>query len=193
MLCIKIKAMKTAPEVQKDANLEDLLLRHTKYYPTVEEALNDLYVPLDFAVTLRSIYSNKVMQISEEGVKYYTNIVEVPQYVHKGYDLIMYLASIGVMTNINYAKEFDEVMMKYSQYQCIGLYNPAPEVINPIIYSHIYIADEGVKEIENFFKAGRKFVDIREAKQNCAGCIPALMNTLIEAKEDKENAQHDNN
>lgn len=193
MLCVEIKAMKTSPEVQKDLNLEDLLLKHTKQYATVGEALNDHYVPLDFAVTLRSIYSNKVMQIDEDGAKYYTNVVEVPQYVHKGYDLIMYLASIGVMTNIDYVKEFDEVMMRYSQYQCIGLYNPTPEMINPIIYSHIYIADEGVGEIEKFFKAGRKFVSISEAKQNCEGCIPAFIHTLIEAKESEENAKHDNN
>jgi len=189
ILCVDTQAIKCAYEVQKNVNLQDILAKHTKFYPTVEEALEAKYVPLDFAVTVRTLYSNKVMQIeTENGVRYYTNLTQIPQYIHKGYDLIMFLASIGMMHNIDYARDFDEVMTKHSQFDCLGFYNPDPMVLNPIIYSHILISDEGAPEIEKFFKSGRKFVTIKEMNENCVGNIPAILNEIIEVKE-KEQCQ----
>ena len=38
ILCVDTRVLKTSPHVQKDVNLEDILLNHTKYYPSVEEA-----------------------------------------------------------------------------------------------------------------------------------------------------------
>lgn len=193
ILCVELEAMKCAYEVQKDLDLEDLLINHTKYFDDEGDALKEQYVPLDFAVTIRSVYSNKVLQIPlDDGVRYYTNIVKSPQYIHKGYDLVMFLASIGLMHNVDYSKDFDVVMGKYSQFQCIGLLNSAPDFLNPIVYSHILIADEGVEELSKFLKTGCKFVTIEEAKKNCVGNLPALMNTLIEVKESEDNGNNDN-
>lgn len=183
-LCIDIKALKTSPEVQKDINLEDLINNHTKYYKSEEEALKDNYVPLDFSVSVRSMYSNLVLQINKEGKdnRYYTNLTNVQPFVHKGYDLIMYLTSIGLMHSIDYKLGFDDLMMKHSQFSPIGIYNPDPLVLNPIIYTHVIISDEGAKELPNYLKGDRKLVHISDMTK--AGNLTALLNTLIEVREE---------
>ena len=182
-LCIDTKALKTSQEVQKDLIIEDLLNNHTKYYDTVEESIKDNYVPLDFSVSVRTMYSNLVLQIDKGDEKrYYTNLTEVQPFIHKGYDLVMYLASIGIMTNIDYSLGFDDVMMKHSQFSPIGLYNPDPYVLNPIIYTHIIISDEGAKEFEKYLKKDRSLVPISGIIKQ--GNLTALLDTLIEVKEE---------
>lgn len=186
ILCIDSSKLKTSLDVQKDVNLEEIINDHTKYYDSVEEALKDKFVPLDFCVSIRSLYSNLVLQIDKDDKKlYYTNITEIPQFVHKGYDLVMYLTSIGVMHNIDFKEGFDDFMMKHSQFMPIGLYNPEPLVINPIIYSHVLISDEGVNEFHKYLKQGRSLVKISDI--NLHGNLKALINTLIEVKEENKN------
>lgn len=185
ILCVEIDAMKTSTEVQKDVNLEDLLTNHIKYFDDVEEALKEKYVPLDFSISVRSIYSNLVLQSDKEGeFRYYTNLSKIQPFIHKGYDLIMYLSSVALMYNIDYKNGFDELMTKHSQFQAIGLYNPPDSLINPIIYSHIIISDEGMKELEQYLRSDRSIVPISEMKE--LGNIKALLNTLIEVKEEKK-------
>lgn len=182
-LCIDIKALKTSPEVQKDIDLEDLLTNHISYYYSEEEALKDSYVPLDFSVSVRSMYTNLVLQIDKDREKrYYTNLTKVQPFIHKGYDLIMYLTSIGLMHSIDYKLGFDDLMMKHSQFSPIGIYNPDPSMFNPIIYTHIIISDEGVKELPNYLKSDRKLVPIKDMTK--AGNVTALLDTLIEVKEE---------
>ena len=192
ILCVDIKALPKSPEVQKDVNLEALLNNDTKYYDSVEEALKDKYVPLDFSVSVRSIYSNLVLE-TDMGEKktYYTNLTQVQPFIHKGYDLIMYLTSIGLMHNVDYKLGFDELMTKHSQFVPIGIYNPDPLLLNPIIYSHIIISDEGIKELPNYLKEDRKLVHISEINE--LGNIPALLRTLIEVKEETPDESCDNN
>lgn len=188
ILCIDTKALKTSPDVQKDVNLEDLLNNHTKYYDSAEDALKDHYVPLDFSVSVRSMYSNLVLQINKgEEKRYYTNLTNVQPFVHKGYDLIMYLTSIGLMSNVDYRLGFDDLMCSHSQFMPIGFYNPDPSLVNPIIYTHVLISDEGAKELPQYLKCGRSFVDIKYTmKENVKGNIPALLDTIIEVKEENE-------
>ena len=182
ILCIDTKHLKTSPEVQKDFNLEDLILNHTKYYDSSEEALKDQYAPLDFSVSVRSMYSNLVLEIDKgEEKRYYTNLTDVEQFIHKGYDLIMYLSSIGVLSSVNYSLGFDEIMVKHSQFSPIGLYNPDASLINPIIYTHIILSDEGAEELKKYLKEGRQLVPISEIKSE--GNIKAVLDTLIEVKE----------
>ena len=187
MLCIDIKALKTSHKVQKAVDLVDLLKNHTKYYDSVEEALEDDYAPLDFSVSVRSMYTNKVMQIENDGKKYYVNLSNIQPFIHKGYDLIMYLASIGFMNCVDYKSGFDELMTRHSQFDVIGLYNPDPLLINPIIYSHIIISDEGIKELPKYLNSNVEIVPISVMNENRAGNIPALLDTIIEVKgEDKD-------
>lgn len=192
ILCIDSTALKTSPDVQKDVNLGDLMTNHTKYYETVEEALKDKFVPLDFSVTVRSMYSNLVLMTTKEsGNRFYTNLSQIERFVHKGYDLVMYLTSIGMMYNIDYKFGFDDLMMKHSQFQPIGIYNPNPSVVNPIVYSHIILSDEGAELLPNFLKGDRKLVPISTMKEFSEGNIQALLDTIIEVKEDKSDEQCD--
>lgn len=187
ILCIDTKALKISPDVQKDVDLEDLLNNHTKYYDSVEEAYKDQYLPLDFCVTVRSMYSNLVLQIDKgEEKRYYTNLTNVQPFVHKGYDLIMYLTSIGLMHSVDYQLGFDDLMMKHSQFQPIGLYNPDSSLINPIIYTHVILSDEGAEELPQYLKSDRYLVPINTMKMCNAGNIPALLDTIIEVKEEKK-------
>ena len=191
ILCIDTRALKTSPDVQKDVNLEDLLLNHTKYYDTAEDAVKDKYVPLDFSVSVRSLYSNLVLQIDKgEQKRYYTNLTNVQQFVHKGYELIMYLTSIGLMHSVDYKLGFDDLMMKHSQFMPIGLYNPDSAIINPIIYCHVLISDEGAKELPNYLKGDRELVPISQMCRE--GNISALIDTIIEVKEDSKDECNDN-
>ena len=197
ILCVDTKALKTSAEVQTNVKLEDIINNHTKYYDSVEEALKDNYVPLDFSVSIRTLYSNLVVEIdakTEDGndkKMYYTNMSQVQQFIHKGYDLIMYLTSIGVMMNVNYSLGFDEIMLEHSQFVPIGLYNPDPTIINPIIYSHILISDVGAKEFDKYLKKGRRFLPISDMKKE--GNLYALLDTLIITKEEDIDEKHNDN
>lgn len=192
ILCVDTKAMKCSPEVQKDIDLGELVSNHTNYYENEEEALKDGYVPLDFSVSVRSVYTNLVLQIDKgEEKRYYTNLSKVMPFVHNGYDLIMYLTSIGLMHSIEYSLGFDDLMMNHSQFQPIGLYNLDSPLINPIIYTHVIISDEGVKELTKYLKSDRKLVPISEIKED--GNLCALLRTLIEIKEEDKNESSDNN
>ena len=156
-----------------------------KRWERVEEALKDNYVPLDFSVSVRSLYTNLVLQIDKgEEKRYYTNLTNIQPFVHKGYDLIMYLTSIGIMHNVDYQLGFDDVMMKHSQFCPIGLYNPDSAIINPIIYSHIILSDEGAEQILQYLKDGRRFVNINFMNRFKQGNISALLDTIIEVKEE---------
>ena len=190
ILCVDTTALKTSPDVQKDVNLEDLLNNHTKYYDTVVDAFKDKYTPLDFSVSVRSIYSNLVLQIDKgvEQKRYYTNLTNIQPFMHKGYDLVMYLTSIGLMHSIDYKLGFDELMAKHSQFCPIGLYNPDSAIINPIIYSHVIMSDEGIEQLRQYLKGDSSLVHISDMKSK--GNIIALLDTLIEVKkEESENEQ----
>ena len=189
ILCIDLKAIKTSPEVQKDLSLEDLINKHTKYYYSSEEALKDNFAPLDFCVSIRSMYSNLVVQRNlENGEKrYYTNITQIQKFPHRGYDLIMYLTSVGVLHNMNYKLGFDELMLKHSQFSPMGLCNVDPTMINPIIYTHIILSDEGMNELPQYLKEDREVVSISDIKDNTTGNMIALLDTLIEVKEENNN------
>jgi len=113
------------------------------------------------------------------------NLTKIQPFVHKGYDLIMYLCSIGVMQSVDYQLGFDDLMMKHSQFQPIGLYNSDPALINPIVYSHIIISDEGIKELHKYLKPDRSLVKISDI--NFHGNLKALIDTLIEVKEEENN------
>ena len=186
ILCVDTKALKTSPDVQKDVNLEDILENHTKYYDSYMEALKEDYIPLDFCMSVRTTYSNLVLEIDEgEEKRYYTNLADINDtFIHKGYDLIMYLTSIGLLHNINYALGFDDIMMKHSQFQSIGLYNPTTKLFNPIIYSQVIIDDACVEDLAKYLMEGRRLVPISEVQKT--GNIQALLRTFVEVKEENK-------
>jgi hypothetical protein len=185
MLCVDIHALKINKEyVQRNVNIEDIINNHTKHFNDMEQAYKESYVPLDFCVCVRSIYDNTVMQIDGENKKlYYQNCTNVPLLPHKGYDLAMYMSSIGLMQNIDFEIEFNDLMMRHSQYNCIGLFNPAPLLINPIVVSHIIMSDEGMKELSKFLKKGVEIVPIQDMKKE--GNLIPILDTLIIVKKEE--------
>ena len=193
ILCVDKTVLKTSKQIQRDVDLEDILNNHTKYYEDVVDALKDNYEPLDFCISIRSMYSNLVVQVNiDSRRRYYTNLTDIQPFVHKGYDLIMFLSSIGLMHNVDYADGFDELMVKHSQFSPIGLLNPPCSFHNPIIYSHVIISDEGIEELKKYLKSDRELVSISEMNKHRQGNLHALLDTIIEVKE-KENEQCDNN
>lgn len=181
IFCINRNKIKVDPkEVQRNVDLEYLLSEECiKYFNKVDEAYANGFIPLSFAVSVRSITDNRVIETESEGNKiYYTNLANLNEHmtsVHKGHDLVMYLTSIGMLYNIDFALEVDEIMLKHSQFQAIGLFNS--DVIYPIIYSHILMSDEGMNLLEPYLKSDRKIVKIRDMQKK--GNIPALIDTLI--------------
>ena len=192
ILCVDTKHLKTSDKVQKDLNLEELLKDHTKYFDTVEEALNEAYVPLDVSTTIRSMFSNLVVERkTENGMSYYVNITNIDKFIHKGYDLLMYITSIGVLHCVDYKMGFDDVMLQHSQFCPIGVYNPDPTLINPIVLVHIVLSDEGAELLRDYLKGNVKLVPISAIKP--IGNIKALLDEIIEVKEKIEDEHNDNN
>ena len=185
-LCIDTRNIKRAYEVQKSLKLEEILLNHTKYFATEEDALKESYVPLDFATSIRSIYSNKVLEI--DGVfrnyLYYENRSHVEKCIHQGYDLVMHVASLVVFNQLAYVDTtFNEIMMKGSSIQCLGLLNPDSDFINPIVYTHVIISDECLDAFTSYLKKGRRFIDIKDMKP--MGNLPMLLDEIVEVKNER--------
>ena len=59
-------------------------------------------------------------------------------------------------------------------------------MINPIIYSHVLISDVGVESLPQYLKEGVSLVDIKTMKEKCEGNIPAMLDTIIEVKEEQK-------
>lgn len=186
ILCVDTKVLKVdRDEIQKDINIEDLLNNHTQYFNDAFEAKKAGYIPVVFSVSIRSMYDNTVVAFvgNDSANPIFANPIfnyEVTaEYVHKGYDLVMFMSSIGVMQLVNYEQGFDELMSKHSQFDCIGLYVFDDRAICPRIYSHIILSDEGMKEFNKYLKDSFKIVPIKDVN---AG-FKALCDTLVIVKE----------
>ena len=192
ILCVDRSALKESPEVQRDIDIEDILNNHTKFFDSAEDADTENYAPLNFSVCIRSTYTNLVLEKDDVGdmKKYYTNLLVEQPFNHKGYDLLMFLTSIGVMNNIFYELGFDDLMMNHSQFQPIGLFNLG-DILDPVIVTHVILSDEGAEEFSKFLMPDRRFVSISD--MNTIGNLRALTDTLIEIKEEVNNANSDNN
>ena len=192
-LCVDKRYIKKSDKVQSDIDLAELM-EHTIYEdPESRSDLKD-YVPLDFCVSIRSMYSNLVVETTTEtGNKIcYTNLKDIREFIHKGYDLVMYLSSLAVLHCVDYKSGFDKLMFSHSQIQPIGLYNPDPDLINPILYTHIILSDEGAEEFKSYLKDNCKMIPIKDIQQ---GSLKALVDTLIIVKEENKDVKEsdDNN
>lgn len=202
ILCVDRSKIDVEPYVQRKVDLEDIMLNCTKYFNDTTEALKHGYVPLDFSTSVRTVHSNLVLQhdVDEGEVRYYTNLSSIPEHVHKGYDLIMFLSSLALMFRVDYKAGFDELMVKNSQFHPIGIYNPDPDVFNPIVYSYVVLKDDCVEEFSKYLKDNSRLVPIQSIKNPTEdrfvvdSNIKALIDTLIliKPKEENEDEQHNN-
>lgn len=184
MLCVDLSALKTDREhVQRAVNLADIIDTHTRPFPTTEEAASANYAPLSMCISVRSMYDNTVVA-TDLGHKtvYYTNMTNIGDFPHRGEDLIMYVSSLAVLKQCEFSVALEEVMTRHSQFQPIGLFNPDPGLIDPMIYSHVILSDEGMKLLEPCLKPGLSVVPIIDIKPE--GNLKPLLDTLIIVKEE---------
>lgn len=191
-LCMYVdkNVLKESNEVQRDIDLEDILLNHTQFYDDKDVALKDGFVPINFSTTVRTVFSNRVVGTKDSNnskPRYYINLGNVEMFPHKGLDLVMYLTSVALFSIVEYKKGFDDLMM-HSEFQSIGIYNPDPTMVNPIIYSHVYIDDSWEKEFEKYMNTRSAWYDISEVKKHFPLNLKALIDTLliVNKKEDNE-------
>lgn len=191
MLCLKQSDFKYDGHVQKIDLAE--VLKHTKQFTSSEEAYTEGYVPLDFSVSVRSMYDNTVVVNTKHGNPLcYSTCVNIGDFPHKGYDLVMYVSSLGFLDLVDYAPGFDDLMMKHSQFIPIGLLNLHTTdgfPVNPIVYSHIIMSDEGMRSLNTFLKPGNVIVPINtiDPKVN----LSALVETLVEVNPKSMSSQFD--
>ena len=184
MLCVDLSALKTDREnVQRDVDLVDIINNHTRPFATTEEAASANYAPLSMCISVRSMYDNTVVDTDMEfKTVYYTNMVNIADFPHRGEDLIMYVSSLGVLQLCVFSPALQEVMTRHSQFQTIGLFNPDPGLIDPMIYSHVILSDVGMKLLEPCLKKGHRVVPIADMKPE--GNLKPLLDTLIIVKEE---------
>ena len=186
---VEMNALKVSDSVQRDIDLEDILLNHTRFYDDKERALKDGFIPLQFATTVRTVFSNRVVGVKDntksKTPRYYINLSRVEMFPHKGLDLVMYLSSVALFNIVEYKKGFDDLML-HSEFQSIGIYNPDPKMFDPIIYSHIYIDDSWEKDFEKYMNERSKWYDIDSVKKHYPLNLKALIDTLIITTSEKE-------
>lgn len=186
---VEMNALKVSNSVQRDIDLEDILLNHTRFYDDKERALKDGFIPLQFATTVRTVFSNRVVGVKDKTKiktpRYYINLSRVEMFPHKGLDLVMYLSSVALFNIVEYKKGFDDLML-HSEFQSIGIYNPDPKMFDPIIYSHIYIDDNWEKDFEKYMNERSKWYDIDSVKKHYPLNLKALIDTLIITTSEKE-------
>lgn len=190
ILCMDTTKVRDDMNLQKNIKLDKILLENSKYFNSVNEAQLEGYAPLNFMISVRSTYSNLVLESMNGSSKdYYINMTEVDTLPHKGYDLIMYLASIGLMQCVTYKKGFDDVMFK-SQFLPIGFYNPDPSLFNPTIYSHIILPDEIVEDFKSYLKNGYRLVPIKDMERKK---LSSILDSIFEINIKEESEEEESN
>lgn len=189
IMCVPIRSLPTSERVLKDVDI-DALLSEKAFFKAESEAFENGYVPVDFVTSIRTTYNNTVIQRDKKGTPSYYAGSNSSEYVKaEGYEIAMLLASLSIpviMDNpvVMNNSDFRNLMLGNSAYNCIGLYNPAPMLYNPIIYSHIILADGAVKDFESYLGEKSKFVTLEHMRNNCEGSIHVLLDELIDVKEE---------
>lgn len=181
--CLKKDLLKQCNRVQKDVLLEEVLEK-LRYFSTREDALKEDCVPVCFITSIRTAYSNLVVERNNEGVKRYYVSLNLNQILpHKGYDLLAFMSSLAVAKVIDCTIPKNQELMFNSQFMPIGVYNPDPGICDPIIYSHVIINDTNLEALNSALIAENKLVPIKDMRT--AGNLSALLNELILVKEEK--------
>lgn len=147
--CVNLKETPVKDTMNKEVKLEEVL-NSIKYFSDENEALKEGYVPLTFATSVRTCYSNLVV-VNKLGKCYHTlSISDVLP--HKGYDLAMFMSSVSVSKFLDVTLPENQKMMFSAKFTPIGLYNPDPLLCNPIVYCHIIVNDCYVEQLRGALK-----------------------------------------
>ena len=149
-------------------------------------------MPLTLGITIRDKTTNRVLvkRVEKDNIKrtfiYLNDITPVP---HVGYDLIMFLSSVGVTGLI---KNKDNMMVAFSAVMSESVFdvngllwmerNTEPNCIllDPMIMTTIYV---NADNFSKYLVEDWKFERISEVKEE-SGFIKCIIDDLVEIKED---------
>lgn len=181
MLFVEAKSLPQDFKVRRDIDAEDVLTNHIEFANEPKEG----YVPLDFALSVRSIYDNTVLGFKNADgyTTYYQRMTNIGPYLpHRGLDLWMYVSSLAFLECVNYTNEVDNIMLRHSQFQPVGVLYPPCTTDNPVFYAHLYLSDPGMKLLQPHLKPEIVVTPIQTMTYQ--GNPSALLETLIIVKEE---------
>lgn len=168
-------------EINKHIGNTEDMLKNCKLFNSSLEALKEGYLPVTLGVSIRTLFTNKVVEFEKD------NYVKTASDVFDDrYDLDLYnlIEKIGKITFGCFKHSFKVgmFMLEYSFLDVIGLYHE--EGSDEVIFlAHVLIADEGLPELEKNLKEGIRVVNISD--MSYANDNPALLETLVEVKDNE--------
>lgn len=176
VLSVRKDSLVSSNKVDNKILLDNLLSdSNIKWIEEKEEE----YIPLVFAISVRSLETNRIVQCVNNEVNgrvyfaTYSNLI----LEHRGFDLAMFMSSLALNHCFKTdSEEFRQLMFKYSSYLCMGAYYSSSLVLNPILYSQIYLKDESIPLFEKFLKDGFSFIDIDNINKKAN--LKAILNTI---------------
>lgn len=169
-----------AKEVDKKFKVEDML-ENCKYFNSSLEALKEGYLPVTIGVSIRTTFTNKVVEFEKDCyVKTASDVFD------DRYDLDLYniIEKIGKITFgcLKHNFKVGMFMVEYSFLDVIGLYHEegSDEVI---LLAHVIISDTGLSVLEENLKEGVKLVNIRDMSY-ASNDSPVLLSTLVEVNDE---------
>ena len=167
-------------EVDKKFKVEDML-ENCKYFNSSLEALKEGYLPVTIGVSIRTTFTNKVVEFEKDCyVKTASDVFD------DRYDLDLYnlIEKIGKITFgcLKHNFKVGMFMVEYSFLDVIGLYHEegSDEVI---LLAHVIISDTGLSVLEENLKEGVNLVNISD--MSYANGNPDLLAILVEVKDDE--------
>lgn len=175
-------------EIQKDGEVVNSILESLTFIEE-DKVYEEGCTPVDVAVSIRSAYTNKVLLCPYgEAKRMYHNITRLPEVSHKGYDLVTYYASIATMQVCDFSKilptELSEKVMLHSKFDFLGVYNPNPDLINPILYCQVILKDDTVDTFESVLKEGYEMKDIESFLDSCKAKTSLEKSLVVVGKKD---------
>lgn len=171
ILAIKKSSISVKPYVQQEIDLERLIIKDTKFFDNEECAEKEGYIPLYVLVSIRTIYTNKVVEIKHDyGVRYYnSNILENNLGVDpiEGYNYLYKAMCKPMMRLMNKAKDDDYMFRLFvamnSQPLVMGLYYSNKKQC-PIIYAQVIFNDNSVNNLNKYVEGDCRLIDIKDMK-----------------------------
>ena len=167
-------------EIDNKVKIEDML-ENSKYFNSSLEALKEGYLPVTIGVSIRTTFTNKVVEFEKDCyVKTASDVFD------DRYDLDLYnlIEKIGKITFgcLKHNFKVGMFMVEYSFLNVIGLYHEegSDEVI---LLAHVIISDTGLSVLEENLKEGVKLVNIRDMSY-ASNDSPVLLSTLVEVNDE---------
>lgn len=186
VLCVKKSVLPMSVNLQKEDTVIKKMLDNLVYID--ESNIPKEYVRVDVAVSVRSAYTNKVVMCKHsdsEEERCFLNLTKIPKVPQTGYELIMMISSVAVtkMCDTSNLMKLSGVMMK-SKYNFMGVINLDPELLSPIIYSHVILEDNTIEDFESLLNEGFRVIPISDIPKS--NSFRAMKESLVICKEERE-------